>query len=69
MMSTYTEPGQGKWRLPGRGRKLVCAKRAPFYPWSHGLNRPCQWCGRHFKFNFEVGQIERVRFIEMVRAS
>lgn len=39
-MRRIAEPGQGKWRLKGRGRRYRC--------WSHHkLDRQCRFCGAY----------------------
>lgn len=41
-------PGKGRWRLPGRGRRLPCDVK----PWwsfyrgfRHNFSHQCRWCG------------------------
>ncbi len=57
--------GHGRWRLPGRGRRLVCKSDH----WAV-INSPkiCRWCGdysgvRTGVLTGEVGRIVQVRFI------
>lgn len=62
--------GHGKWRLPGRGRRLQCQMSGPgpaiWYKLSHYRAKPCRWCGKSFTHGaeMEIGVIERVRFID-----
>ncbi len=58
------DAGQGKWRLPGRGRRLRCERKRPFYRWNHGWKKPCRMCGyQQPPLTGEIGVFEDVRFI------
>ena len=59
------KPGQGKWRLKGRGGKIPCFRKRPWMACGHALNRQCRVCGTFYKLTGEYGVIEKVRFIEV----
>lgn len=71
-MRIAAPPGQGKWRLPSRGRRLRCQQRGSdarlqiyWYKFSHYRAQPCRWCGQSYKHGqeMEIGKIEMFRFI------
>lgn len=70
-------PGHGKWRLPGRGRRLKCHAKGSdpgrgivWHKASHYFS-PCRWCGQTqlqvFRRHTEqmIGYLQGVRFISL----
>lgn len=64
-------PGQGKWRQPGRGRRLRCqmkgtdAARGIIWYKTFHYSKPCRWCGQRARdcAEREIGRIEGIRFV------
>lgn len=64
-------PGQGKWRQPGRGRRLRCqtkgtdAARGIIWYKTFHYSKPCRWCGQRARdcVEGEIGRIEGIRFV------
>lgn len=56
-----TTPGHGRWRLPGRGRRLQCK---PFHIGRLGTEgHACFRCGAWYAPNPEFGAVVSWRFI------
>ncbi len=65
-------PGKGKWRLPGRGRRLKCQPKGysttepcflPFRYYDRHRTQ-CRWCGRVVTWNQYIGTIEQYRIVD-----
>lgn len=64
---------KGKWRLPGRGRRLACGLLptgvtgwVKIRVYRHHMRRKCTVCGQQFQPQPEIGRVESFRFIESV---
>ncbi len=70
MLKMLGLPGHGRWRLPGRGKRLLCAMRRDgfvsvrTYFRFHKPGKQCRYCGSIKCLDGQIGRVEGFRFVE-----